>query len=117
MTLALWLCSLPLIAEFAVAPFNLWSGRTIGNFTRFTGLPPVVATRLFAPLKLLAALLLASGLAVGVLGAVGAAIVALISIAYLTALAPARRRQRDGTAAFGLTLAIATAVFVLQASR
>lgn len=24
MTVALWICSLPLIAEFAVAPFNLW---------------------------------------------------------------------------------------------
>jgi hypothetical protein len=24
MTVALWMCSLPLIAEIAVAPFNLW---------------------------------------------------------------------------------------------
>jgi hypothetical protein len=33
MTVALWLCSVPLIAEFAIAPFNLWSGRTMANFT------------------------------------------------------------------------------------
>lgn len=55
MTIALWICSLPLIAEFLVSPFNLRSGRTMPTFTRFTALPPDLATRVFAPLKLVGA--------------------------------------------------------------
>jgi hypothetical protein len=41
-----------LAAEFTFAPFNLWSGRTMGNFTRYTGLPPRFATHFLAPVKL-----------------------------------------------------------------
>ncbi len=117
MTVVLWLCSLPLIAEFAVAPFNLWSGRTMSNFLRFTGLPASVARHAFAPAKLAAAGLLAVGLGVAAWGAVGAAITGLISLVYLVRLASPRRRYPDGIAAFTLTLALALAVLVLQLSR
>lgn len=117
MTAAIWLCSLPLIAEFLVAPFNLWSGRTMPNFARFTGFPSSVATRLFAPVKLASALLLMLGLALGAVGAVGAGIVALISAIYLARLTAPGRRHVDGIAAFGLTLILAIAVLALQLSR
>lgn len=49
MTVAIWILSVLLIAEFVFAPVNLWTGRTIGNYTRFTGLPPWLATRVLAP--------------------------------------------------------------------
>lgn len=111
------LCSLPLIAEFAFAPFNLYSGRTMGNFERFTGFAPVVATRLFAPLKLLSAALLVCGLEVSFLGVIGAAIIALLSATYLVRLTGPGRRHADGIAAFGLTFALAAAVIALQISR
>ena len=117
MTIGLWLCSLPLIAEFAFAPFNLWSGRTMANFGRFTGFSPGVATRLFAPMKLASAVLLAAGLEVDVLGVVGAMSVVLISVSYLARLAGPGRRHLDGIAAFGLTLILAVAVLVIQLSR
>jgi hypothetical protein len=117
MTVALWLCSVPLIAEFAVAPLNLWSGRTIANFTRFTGLSPRLATWLFAPAKLAGALLLAAGLAISSLGLAGAAVTVLISAIYLVRLTDARRRHPDGIAAFSITLILALVVLALQRAR
>lgn len=117
MTVALWICSLPLIAEFAVAPFNLWSGRTLPTFARFTALPSYLATRVFAPLKLVGALLLAAGLASRGPGVVGAGLIALISGAYLVRLAAPCRRHADGLVAFGLCMALVLAVMVLQLAR
>jgi len=117
MTIALWVCSLPLIAEFLVAPFNLWSGRTMPNFTRFTALSPSVATRVFAPLKLIGALLLAAGLAIRGSGVTGAGLIALVSGVYLVRLGAPSRRHRDGLVAFGLTFALAIAVAALQLAR
>jgi hypothetical protein len=38
MTIAVWILSLLLIAEFVMAPINLWTGRTMLLFTKFTGL-------------------------------------------------------------------------------
>jgi len=64
MTIAVWTLSLLSIAEFTFAPLNLWTGRTMPNFTRFTGLPPRVATQVFAPVKLATGAALAGGLAV-----------------------------------------------------
>src|SRR5581483_11683518 len=98
MTVLLWICSLPLIAEFAVAPFNLWSGRTMPNFERFTALSPRVATRVLAPVKLAGAGLLAVGLGVASAGVAGAAAIALVST-------------------FDLSLALAVAVAALQVAR
>jgi hypothetical protein len=46
------------------APFNLWTGRTMENYRRFTGLlPDAVATRVLAPIKLITAVTLLVGLA------------------------------------------------------
>jgi hypothetical protein len=52
MTAVTAILSLLLAAEFVFAPVNLWTGRTIGNFVRFTGLPPRFATLVLAPAKL-----------------------------------------------------------------
>jgi hypothetical protein len=56
-TVAVWILSLLLIAEFVMAPVNLWTGRTMPLFVRFTGYPRSVATRVFAPVKLASAAL------------------------------------------------------------
>jgi hypothetical protein len=117
MTVALWICSVPLIAEFLIAPFNLWSGRTMPNFVRFTALPPRLATHVFAPVKLLGAILLAVGLASSPAGVAGGAIIALVSAAYLMRLAAPQRQHGDGLTAFGLSLVFAVATIVLQLSR
>jgi hypothetical protein len=103
--------------QFAVAPFNLWSGRTMPNFTRFTALPPGVATRALAPVKLIAAALLGIGLAVAAAGVAGAAVIALVSDFYLQRLVAPTRRHVDGRVAFGLSLGLAIAVLALQLSR
>jgi hypothetical protein len=116
-TVLLWICSVPLIAEFAVAPFNLWSGRTMPNFVRFTGLQPAVARRIVAPLKLLGAALLGAGLAVSALGAAGAAVLSAVSAFYLVRLLRGRPHQLDGLVAFGISLALAVAVLILQLTR
>lgn len=117
MTVLLWLCSVPLIAEFAVAPFNLWSGRTMPNFTRFTALSARVATRALAPVKLIGAVLIAIGLAVAAAGVAGAAVIALVSGFYLLRLAAPARRHLDGLCAFGISLALAIALLAIQLTR
>ncbi len=40
MTVAIWILTIPLIAEWIMAPVNLWTGRTMPLFARFTGFPP-----------------------------------------------------------------------------
>lgn len=117
LTALLWICSLALIVEFAVAPFNLWSGRTMQNFERFTALPSPVATRMLAPAKLAGAALLAAGLAVAAPSVTAAVVIALVSGFYLVRLVALGRRHPDGLAAFGLTLGLAIAVLALQLSR
>jgi hypothetical protein len=100
--LAAIVVSVPLILEWAFAPFNLWSGRTLENFVRFTGFQPQVATRLFAPVKLALAALLIAGLALPALGVAGAAGTVLISVAYLARLLAPGRRDAAGIVAFAL---------------
>lgn len=117
MTALVWISSVPLIFEFAVAPFNLWSGRTMPNFVRFTGLQPVVARRVVAPLKLFGAALLAAGLAVYALGVAGAAVLGAVSVFYLVRLVSGRRQHVDGLFAFGISLVLAVAVLILQLGR
>jgi hypothetical protein len=42
MTVALWICSLPLIAKFAVAPFNFWgTRRRLNEASTYSGGDPV----------------------------------------------------------------------------
>ena len=116
MTVAIWILSLPLIAEFVMAPINLWTGRTMPNFTRFTGLSPSRARTVFAPVKLVGAVLLAIGLAVAPVGLAGAVVIAGVCAAYVLLLAAARRRDPAGLFFFGAGLAMSVALIVLRVS-
>jgi uncharacterized membrane protein YphA (DoxX/SURF4 family) len=109
--------TLLLAAEFFMAPVNLWTGRTMGNFTAFTGLPPSVAMRVFAPIKLVAAVLLVVGLAERAASVAGALVIVVVSVAYLILLAVPGRRSGAGIAAFGLTLVAAVGIVALQLAR
>ncbi|HJP72908.1 MAG TPA: hypothetical protein VJ914_01490 [Pseudonocardiaceae bacterium] len=117
MIVAIWILSILLIAEFVMAPINLWTGRTMPLFRRFTGFEPVVAQRVFAPVKLVSAVLVAVGIAVPVVGLVGAVIVTGVCSVYLVRLAAPGRRDRSGIAGFGLFGAWAVALLVLQLLR
>jgi apolipoprotein N-acyltransferase len=75
---------------------------TLENFVRFTGFQPRVATRLFAPVKLVVAGLLIAGLAVPALSVAGAAATVLISLVYLARLLAPRRRDPAGLVGFML---------------
>jgi hypothetical protein len=116
-TVAIWILSGILIAEFVMAPINLWTGRTMANFVRFTGYPPSVARRVFAPVKLLSAVLVAVGLAAPVAGIAGAALTTAISGVYLVRLAAPGRRLGEGIAGFGLFGGCGVALLVLQLLR
>jgi uncharacterized membrane protein YphA (DoxX/SURF4 family) len=113
-TVAIWLLSVLLVAEFVMAPINLWTGRTMPIFTRFTGFSPVVARRGFAPAKLVAAILIAVGLAVRLAGLAGAALTAAVCLVYLVRLAARGRRDAAGIAAFTIFGCWALALLVLQ---
>lgn len=117
MTIAIWILSGLLIAEFVMAPINLWTGRTMPMFTRFTGFAPAVATRVLAPVKLAGAVLIAIGLAVPAAGLAGAAIITGICALYLVRLAAPGRRDPMGMAGFALFGAWAVALLVLLALR
>lgn len=117
MTAAIWILSVPLIAEFAFAPANLWTGRTIGNYTRFTGLPPWSAARVLAPVKLAAAVLLAVGLAVRALSIAGAALTVAVSGFYLARLAEPGRRDPAGLAGFAVFAVFGVLACALLALR
>jgi hypothetical protein len=117
MMIAIWILSVLLIAEFVMAPINLWTGRTMPLFTRFTGFAPTVARRVFAPVKLTSAVLVGAGIAVPVLGIVGAAIVTAVCLLYLVRLSAAGRRDRSGIAGFALFGAWAVGLLVLQLLR
>jgi hypothetical protein len=103
-----------LIAEFVFAPINLWTGRTMANFTRFTGLPPRFATRFLAPLKLLTAVLLIAGLAVAALSIAGAVVTLAICAFYLVRLAHPRRRDPAGVAGFAIFGTLALALLLVR---
>jgi hypothetical protein len=106
--------SVPLILEWTFAPFNLWSGRTLENFVRFTGFQPRVATRLLAPVKLAVAALLIAGLAVPALSIAGAAGTVLLSIAYLARLLAPTRRDAAGLVGFTIFGLLGVALLVVR---
>jgi hypothetical protein len=110
MQILLWVVSLLLIAEFVMAPINLWTGRTLSNFTRFTGLSPRIATSVFAPAKLLGAAFIGVGLFVPILSVAGACILGIISLVYLYYLCEPSRRDLGGIVMFALSLACAATV-------
>jgi hypothetical protein len=114
MTVAIWVLSVLSIAEFVFAPLNLWTGRTMPNFTRFTGLSPWLATRVVAPVKLAAAAALAAGLAYPTLGVAGAALATAICAFYLVRLLAPGRRDLDGLVAFALFGSWALALLLLR---
>jgi uncharacterized membrane protein YphA (DoxX/SURF4 family) len=107
-----WIASLLLIAEFVMAPINLWTGRTMPNFTKFTGLRPAVARWIFAPVKLVGAILVAIGLFSSPFALVGGTILGAVCALYLILLALPGRRDLGGIAAFAIGLVCATVVVV-----
>jgi len=117
MIIAIWIVSLPLIAECIMAPINLWTGRTMPLFSKFTGFSPGTARRAFAPVKLAAAALIAVGLAFRPAGIAGAAITTAVCALYLVRLAAPGRRDASGVAAFLLFGALAVTLLALQLIR
>jgi hypothetical protein len=117
MIVTIWILSVLLIAEFVIAPINLWTGRTMPLFTRFTRFSPTVARRVFAPTKLAAATLIAIGLAVPAAGVAGAAVTAGTCAVYLLQLARPGHHECSGVAAFALFGSSALALLVLQILR
>lgn len=107
MTIPEVILTVPLTAEFTFAPFNLWSGRTMGNFTRYTGLSPRFATHWLAPVKLAAAILLAAGVVVPWARFAGATVALSVCLFYLVRLAAPGRRDRAGLTGFSLFGALA----------
>jgi hypothetical protein len=114
MNLAADVVSALLIAEFVFAPFNLWTGRTMENFTRFTGLPPRVATRVLAPIKLATAALLVAGLFVTAASVAGAILSLAICSFYLVRLADSSRRDVAGLIGFSIFAALAVVLVALR---
>jgi hypothetical protein len=113
-TVAADILAVPLILEFVFAPINLWTGRTMDNFRRFTGFREAVATRVFAPVKLMIALALIVGLFVRPLELVGAGGALLVSVVYLIRLLAPGRRDGAGLVGFTLFGAFAAAVLALR---
>lgn len=110
----MWVFSVVLVAEFVMAPINLWTGRTMPAFTAFTGYAPVTARRVFAPVKLASAVLVAVGLALRPAGIAGAAVVVAVCAVYLIRLAARGRRDPAGLAGFAIFGACAVALLVTQ---
>jgi hypothetical protein len=106
--------SAPLILEFVFAPANLWTGRTIGNFVRFTGFQPRLGKTLFAPVKLASAALLAAGVAVRDLSIVGAAAALAVSTVYIIRLLNRGRRDPAGLLGFILFAVLAAALLTVR---
>lgn len=114
MTAAAVIVSVPLIAEFLFAPFNLWSGRTIDSFVRFTALAPSVGTRLLAPAKLVTAAALIAGIAVPGASIAGAALTISICAFYLVRLSHPGRRDVAGLTGFTLFAALGSTLLSLR---
>jgi hypothetical protein len=107
----LWDLSLLLVAEFVMAPINLWTGRTLPAFTGFT---PATARRIFAPVKLAGAVLVALGLALRAAGIAGAAAVTAVCAVCLIRLLAPQRRSTAGLAGFLLFGACAAVLLAMQ---
>jgi hypothetical protein len=116
-TVAIWILSVLLVAEFVMAPINLWTGRTMPAFTRFTGYQPATGRRAFAPVKLLAAALIAVGIGVRSASIAGAALTTAICGLYLVRLGAPGRRDLSGIAGFAIFGTWAVALLALQLAR
>jgi len=102
-----------IVAEFTFAPINLWTGRTMDNYRRFTGLSPRLATRILAPAKLATAFALLGGFAYAQLGVAGSIAAVTISGFYLVRLAHPERQDPAGIAAFIIFGSLGAALRVL----
>jgi hypothetical protein len=114
MTILAIVLSIPLILEFLFAPVNLWTGRTMDNFVRFTGFAPWVARTVFAPAKLVCAGLVLVGLVVWDLSVAGAILALVISAVYLVRLLGRGRRDRAGLVGFALFGLLAAALLAVR---
>jgi uncharacterized membrane protein YphA (DoxX/SURF4 family) len=114
---ALVILSALLVAEFVMAPINLWTGRTMPIFTKFTGHSPGTARKVFAPVKLVGAVLVALGLVAEPLSIAGAAILSAVCAYYLLRLAAPSRRDPSGIIAFVLFGASAVGLLAVQLGR
>ena len=117
MTIAVVILSVLLVAEFVMAPINLWTGRTMPLFTKFTGHSPRTARIVFAPIKLLSAVLIAVGVVVKPLSLIGAGIATAICAYYLLRLAAPSRRDLSGIAGFALFGSWAVGLLAVQLAR
>lgn len=117
MTMVVVALAVLLAAEFVVAPINLWSGRTIAVYRRYTGLPIWFAQWVLAPLKAATAMALLVGLAWRTTSVVGAAASTAVCVFYLVRLARPGGREGTGVVAFGLFGALSLALLLLQLSR
>jgi uncharacterized membrane protein YphA (DoxX/SURF4 family) len=109
--------SLLLAAEWVMAPINLWTGRTMPLFERFTGHSPTTARQVFAPIKALTAALLLTGLFAKPLSIAGATLSTTICAYYLFRLAAPTRRDPSGLTAFTLFGAASAALLLVQLAR
>jgi hypothetical protein len=116
-TVAIVVLSILLVAEFVMAPINLWTGRTMPFFLALTGHSEQVGRRVFAPLKLLGATLVAAGPAGRAPSLAGAAILTVVCLYYLVRIAAPSRRNRAGAFAFILFGSWALALLILQTVR
>jgi hypothetical protein len=116
-TVAIWILSLVVIAEFVASPINLWTGRNMHFLTEFTGFSPAATRSVFATVMLAGAALTAVGLAVRPLSIVGAAIITCACALYLVRLAAPGRRAASGIVAYLFFGGVAAALLILQATR
>jgi hypothetical protein len=86
-------------------------------FLTLTGHSEEVARRVFAPVELLGAVLVAVGLAVRPAGVAGAAVLTAVCLYYLVRIAAPGRRSGQGAFAFVLFGSWAVVVLVLQLGR
>jgi uncharacterized membrane protein YphA (DoxX/SURF4 family) len=94
--------SVLLIAEFVMAPINLWTGSTMPLFEKFTGHRPAAVRTVFAAVKLLGAAWVLLGVFFRPASLAGAALLALVCCYYLVRLTSPARRDGSGLAAFTL---------------
>ncbi len=96
------------------APVNPWTGGRWKSTAVTRGLPAWFATRVLAPVKLVTALSLDIGLAVGAFGIAGAALALAVSCFYLVRLARPGRRDPAGLAMFAVFGVLPAALLALR---
>jgi hypothetical protein len=119
MMVAIWILSLISVAEFVASPINFWTGRAqnLQFFYQFTGWGTATAQRVWGPLQLAGAVLIAAGILNPVIGIVGASLIFTICSIYLVRLAAPGRRARSGIGAYAFFGACAAALLIVQILR